>query len=318
MKINKLIIPAVFLAGALFINTYTNIPSASAEEYITENGLTFRVFDGYAELNKCDSSVSGEITVPAEINNMPVRSIGVQAFEHCGNITSVSIPEEITNIGAMAFLGCSSLVSIDIPDSVTNIMQMTFFGCTELSSANIPDSIKSIGQNAFSDCRSLTSVTIPESVQSIGSCAFADCTNLNEITVMNPDCVIYDFGNTICNKNNIFEGVIYGYQNSTAQAYAEKYGYKFESINEFSVGDINGDNSVNSSDASDVLAIYSELSTKGKSEKFTPQQVKAADVNRDGKVNSADSSLILEYYTFSSTSGTETFEEFLEKKLNNK
>ena len=66
------------------------------------------------------------------------------------------------------------------------------------------------------------------------------------------------------------------------------------------------------------LQFIPELLNKGKSEKFTAQQIKAADVNRDKQANSTDASTILQYYALSSTSGTETFEEFLERTLNNK
>ena len=51
-----------------------------------------------------------------------------------------------------------------------------------------------------------------------------------------------DKGCTICNRrdndfdgintNYYFDRIIYGYENSTAQTYAEKYGYTFESLSE--------------------------------------------------------------------------------------
>lgn len=56
------------------------------------------------------------------------------------------------------------------------------------------------------------------------------------VSVSNPDCEIEDSAETICNtydedtKEAGVSGVIRGYTNSTAQKYAEKYGYKFEAI----------------------------------------------------------------------------------------
>ena len=82
-----------------------------------------------------------------------------------------------------AFELCTSLTSIDIPDSVTNIGNRAFYQCTGLTSVTIPDSVEIIGYRAFSDCRSLTSIDIPDSVTNINSNAFDMCTGLQSITV---------------------------------------------------------------------------------------------------------------------------------------
>jgi hypothetical protein len=58
-----------------------------------------------------------------------------------------------------AFDQCGSLVGITIPDSVTNIGQGAFIQCSSLTSITIPKNITSIGGEAFSQCSRLTSVT---------------------------------------------------------------------------------------------------------------------------------------------------------------
>jgi hypothetical protein len=42
-------------------------------------------------------------------------------FFNCNKLTSVTIPNSVTNIGSYAFSSCSSLTNITIPDSVTGI-----------------------------------------------------------------------------------------------------------------------------------------------------------------------------------------------------
>jgi BspA type Leucine rich repeat region (6 copies) len=101
----------------------------------------------------------GAVVIPATTNGYPVTSIGDYAFSQSG-ITSVTIPNSVTNIGLGAFAYCYSLRSAAVPNSVT-----------------------SIGGNAFQDCSSLNSVTIPDSVISIGDYAFTFCTTLTNITV---------------------------------------------------------------------------------------------------------------------------------------
>ena len=173
---------------------------------------------GWKAFFGCTSLTS--ITIPED-----VTSIGESAFESCTSLTSITIPESVTYLGWKAFSGCASLTSVTIPGSVTSIGIRTFSGCTSLTSITIPGSVTSIGSSAFSDCTSLTSITIPDSVTRIDSYAFSGCTGLELITILNPACEIYDDNTTLSDF-----AVIMGYQNSTAQKYAEENNRAFELI----------------------------------------------------------------------------------------
>ena len=107
------------------------------------------------------------------------------SFEDCTKLTSINIPDGVTDIDENAFGDCTNLTSINIPDSVTSIGDYAFKGCTSLTSINIPDSVISIGNYAFADCISLTSVNLPDSVKSLGNCVFGGCVGLTTITVDN-------------------------------------------------------------------------------------------------------------------------------------
>ncbi len=79
----------------------------------------------------------------------------------------------------------------------------------------------------------------------------------------------------------------------------------------FLLGDVDDDKSVNSSDASYVLAEYALLSTGGQPI-FTEKQNNAADVNKDKAVDASDASAILSYYASVATGGKYSgIEEFL-------
>lgn len=69
---------------------------------------------------------------------------------------------------------------------------------------------------------------------------------------------------------------------------------------EILLGDVNCDGSIDSSDASAVLADYALVQT-GKPSAFNVNTKKAADVNKDGITDSADASKILQYYSMIST-----------------
>ena len=87
-----------------------------------------------------------------------VTKIGNSAFEYCGRLTSVTIPDSVTEIGYYAFYYCSSLTSVTIPNSVTSIESYAFDNCSRLTSVTIPDSVTSIGYYAFRYCSSLKNV----------------------------------------------------------------------------------------------------------------------------------------------------------------
>ena len=110
-----------------------------------------------------------------------VTEIGRGVFEDCTSLQIVDIPNSVTEIGDYAFYGCTSLQSIDIPNSVTKIGGSAFSGCTSLQSIDIPNSVTDIGRAAFSGCASLQAIDIPNSVTEIGPEAFRNCTSLKKL-----------------------------------------------------------------------------------------------------------------------------------------
>ena len=124
-----------------------------------------------------------EIIIPSEYNAKPVTSIGDYAFNGCGGLTSVTIPDSVTSFGESAFYNCRGLTSVTIGNSVMSIGDLAFSGCNGLTSITIPDSVTSIGRQAFSGCNGLTSVTIGGSVTSIGDYAFNGCKGLQDIYI---------------------------------------------------------------------------------------------------------------------------------------
>ena len=133
--------------------------------------------------------ISGTLVIPESVsyggNTYSVTSIGDDAFEYCGGLTSVTIGNSVTSIGNYAFYVCSGLTSVTIGNSVTSIGDSAFSICSGLTSVTIPNSVTSIGDGAFYLCSGLTSIIIPDSVTSIGDNAFEDCDGLTSVTIPN-------------------------------------------------------------------------------------------------------------------------------------
>ena len=118
------------------------------------------------------------ITIPNS-----VTEIGDYAFANCDSITSVTIPDSVTVMGVGAFQGCDNLQVVIMGTGVTYVSSHEFEGCTALTSVTIGSNVTLIDDSAFENCTSLSSITIPNSVTTIGENAFKGCTSLNDITI---------------------------------------------------------------------------------------------------------------------------------------
>ena len=143
----------------------------------------------------------------------------MRAFLNCTGLTSITIPDSVTEIGIYAFYGCVGLSSITIPDSVTSIGGSAFDNTAWYNnqpeglvyagkvaykykgkcpaSVTIKDGTLGIAGCAFDGCEGLTSVTIPDSVTSIDNSAFRGCTGLTNITVDSGNTVYHSAGNCL-------------------------------------------------------------------------------------------------------------------------
>ncbi len=159
-----------------------------------------------------------EMTIPSEINGIPVTSIGDNAFQNCASLINVVIPTSVTNIGARAFQNCSGLTNVTIGGGVTSIGWLAFLYCQSLPSITIPSSVTHIEAAAFVMCSNLTAITvdkdnsfyssvdgvlfdklettlircpegkpgsysIPAGVTNIGNIAFYACVNLTHVII---------------------------------------------------------------------------------------------------------------------------------------
>ena len=162
-----------------------------------------------------------------------VTEIAYNTFIGCTSLATITIPNSVTVINNGAFIGCTSLTSITISDSVTSIGHSAFEGCTSIKSITIPNGVTSIGSSAFDGCSSLTSVTIPESVVEIGPCSFYNCIKLCDVYIFNYRNIniSYDaFANIWLDNLSLS---IHGYAGTAVEEYAKKCGINFISLGRY-------------------------------------------------------------------------------------
>lgn len=168
------------------LNGYTNTPT------FTKGPANFQIQDGvlygYGKFLQLRNTNVTSITVPEGITE-----IGAEAFQALKSLKSITLPESLTTIGYGAFAGCTSLESITIPKNVTelptpatsNRADGLFANCTALKSVTILGGVTEIPENTFNGCSALEQVTSLEDVCTIGEESFAYCSALSTISIPN-------------------------------------------------------------------------------------------------------------------------------------
>ena len=190
----------------------------------------------------CDSLVS--VTIPKSVVWM--QTVSGAPFPDCDSLKSIYVKEDNPQYssdaqGALYTKGLTELINcpggyvgtFNVPESVIRIEDYAFEGCSKITDIALYEGVREV-DCAFQNCKSLSSIHFPQSVSSIDNELFIGCCDLKAITILNPECKInvipsIDLGHPDTTT-------IYGYANSTAQAYAEKYGYKFCSLGDIGDG----------------------------------------------------------------------------------
>ena len=124
-----------------------------------------------------------KVTVPSEIDGIPVTGIADEAFKSAWQITEVVIPDSVKTIGVAAFYDCKYLTKVDISDSVITIAAAAFKDCVALDNVTLPKSLVELGDGAFFGCKSLKKIAFTDKLTTVGAGAFQRCSALAEVTI---------------------------------------------------------------------------------------------------------------------------------------
>ena len=138
------------------------IPMASMAAEYEEGGFTYEI-DGEEATVIGYSGSDTDVEVPDFIDVESVLytvvalgKMGQPVFIENKNITSVVLPDSITEVIPGSFYGCSALTFVDLGNGVTEIGDTVFLG-SSLETVVIGENVTTIEQNAFA-CSSLKNV----------------------------------------------------------------------------------------------------------------------------------------------------------------
>ena len=150
-KIMAFLLACTLAAGMAVSPAETMTVRAEEEqEKVTEDGFVYTDNDYRGIIITGYTGNATEVVIPESIDGKKIYNIYSYSFSGCKNITSIRIPDSVTQIGNCAFQNCSSLTSIDIPDGVNLIGEMAFWGCSSLANVSIPDSVAQMESSVFS------------------------------------------------------------------------------------------------------------------------------------------------------------------------
>ncbi len=136
--------------------------------------------------------------IPDTYQGAPITIIADDVFSGRVELSSVSIPDTVTDIGSFVFDGCYSLKTVRLPSGLQNMWQYAF-ARSGIEQISIPEGVRNIVPFTFFRCPRLRRVEIPKTVTEIYANAFKDCPNLTEV-ILPRDCKIHELAFDGCPK----------------------------------------------------------------------------------------------------------------------
>ena len=174
-SLEKMVLPFVGKSIDASVHNYSS-------DTVYYDGALGYLFGDYIE-KRWDFDFDINTTIPSSLRYITITmdtTIADNAFENCGFIETISLPEGVTIIGDSAFYNCTSLKKITI-DMDGTIGSSAFSGCTGLVHITISGMVSTIGERAFDNCNSLDIVALPKGVTSIGQYTFNNCSELTNL-----------------------------------------------------------------------------------------------------------------------------------------
>ena len=125
---------------------------------------------------------SEHVLIPDTIDGLPVTALGHRAFYE-KHVTTVVVPDSVTEIGAACFSGDNYLVSLKLPDGLKRLPPASLESCMRLYDFDLPQSLEKIYSSVFEFNYYLTHLTLPSSLTEIEQQNFIGLYGLQSLTL---------------------------------------------------------------------------------------------------------------------------------------
>lgn len=154
--------------------------------------LSFVVSEEEVLITDCLTSASGAFVIPSHIVGKPVTALEHSVFFYCNSLTSISIPDTVTQLTASSLNSPNALTTYSVASGnpVFSSLDGVVFNKTQTELIRypagrsgdyiVPNTVSTIADQAFSSSDDLYSIVIPESVETNGWAAFNNCSRLQQ------------------------------------------------------------------------------------------------------------------------------------------
>lgn len=125
---------------------------------------------------------SEHVLIPDTIDGLPVTALADKAFYE-KTVTTVVVPDSVTEIGAACFSGDNYLVSLTLPDGLAELPYGALESCMRLYDFDLPQSLEKIYSSVFEFNYYLTHLTLPSSLTEIEQLNFIGLYDLQSLTL---------------------------------------------------------------------------------------------------------------------------------------
>lgn len=125
---------------------------------------------------------SEHVLIPDTIDGLPVTALADKAFYE-KHVTTVVVPDSVTEIGDLCFSGDNYLVSLTLPDGLAELSYGALESCFRLMDFNLPKELKKISGSALQYNYYLTHLMLPSSLTEIEQLNFIGLYGLQSLTI---------------------------------------------------------------------------------------------------------------------------------------
>lgn len=125
---------------------------------------------------------SEHVLIPPAIDGLPVTALADKAFYE-KHVTTVVVPDSVTEIGDLCFSGDNYLVSLTLPDELAELPYAALESCFRLMDFDLPKELKKISGSALQYNYYLTHLTLPSSLTEIEQLNFIGLYGLQSLTL---------------------------------------------------------------------------------------------------------------------------------------
>lgn len=125
---------------------------------------------------------SEHVLIPSAIDGLPVTALADKAFYE-KHVTTVVVPDSVTEIGDLCFSGDNYLVSLKLPDGLAELPYGALESCFRLIDFDLPQGLKKISASALQFNQYLTHLDLPGGLREIEQLNFIGLYGLQSLTL---------------------------------------------------------------------------------------------------------------------------------------